>query len=46
MTNLSSLLLSLAWCSLGYLFLDKGETTYSIFSSMASLTTLGFARTE
>jgi hypothetical protein len=40
------LFIALAWCVLGYLFLDTGETAYSMFSSMASLTTAGFARSK
>jgi hypothetical protein len=46
MTYSSALLISLAWCVLGYLFLDTGETAYSIFSSMAALMTLGFVRAK
>jgi hypothetical protein len=44
MTYSSALLISLAWFVLGYLFLDAGETAHSMFSSMASLMTVGFAR--
>jgi hypothetical protein len=40
----SSVLISLAWCSLGYLFLDGGEGGLAIIASMASLTTLELAQ--
>ena len=33
------LLISLAWCLLGYLFLDRAEATGAIIASMAAIAT-------
>jgi hypothetical protein len=34
----SSRLVPLAWCVLGYFFLDRGEAAHSIVASMAAIT--------
>ena len=39
MNSNRSLLISLAWCVLGYLFLGRAESTGAIIASMAAIAT-------
>jgi hypothetical protein len=38
MSKTPSILVALAWCVIGYWFLDRGEASNAIFASLGSIT--------